>query len=91
MIGRTFVESDASKATAKEKSHATVIDAALVDALKIDFGGQLILPGDAARSTMRIAKKVGRATKHALEVDREGVRSNLIERKFVQRRRTVIA
>jgi hypothetical protein len=54
MIERIFVESDASKGTARAKSHAAaVIDTALVDALKIDFGGQLILPGDAAYETGR--------------------------------------
>jgi hypothetical protein len=45
MIERIFVESDASKGTARAKSRPfAVIDTALVDALKIDFSGQLILP-----------------------------------------------
>jgi hypothetical protein len=45
MIERIFVEGDASKGTARAKSRpAAVIDTALVDALKIDFSGQLIRP-----------------------------------------------
>ncbi len=54
MTKRTFPETCASKATAGTKSHAAaVIDPALVDALKIDFGGQLVLPGDTAYEKAR--------------------------------------
>jgi FAD/FMN-containing dehydrogenase len=54
MIERAFVESDASKATMGAKSHAAAITgAALSDALKIDFGGELILPGDTAYEKAR--------------------------------------
>ncbi len=54
MTKQTFLETDAGKATARTKSHAAaVIDTALVDALKNDFGGNLILPGDTAYETAR--------------------------------------
>ncbi len=54
MAKRTVLETDASEATAKTKSHvAPAINPALVDALKIGFGGQLILPDDTAYEKAR--------------------------------------
>jgi FAD/FMN-containing dehydrogenase len=46
MTEQALPETDAGKATASTKARAALVDVALVDALKTDFAGEIILPGD---------------------------------------------
>src|ERR1700743_1091844 len=59
MTKQALPEIGAGEATAAAKSRAALVDVTLVDALRADFGGEIILPGD---TTYEKARKIWNAS-----------------------------